>query len=797
MPFVRTLDALQALVPLEDAGSDAELLERYASGRSGAAFAELMRRHGPMVYGACKRIAHNGPDADDAFQATFLVLARAAHTIRSPGALRSWLHGVAVKVARKAQQQAIKRRVRQMAAARPEVVPPAQPMADWWAVVDEELRRLPEVLHQVILVCDLGGQSRSQASRELGWPEGTVAKRLARARQELAKGLARRGVTLTGAALSAALAAEATAAVPGRLRAETLNLVLTEDGGAGVTSVAVRTLVEGVMHSLKARVVRIWVITGSMALLLTGAGILLAGGLTETPQEQPGPARGTGDAKAERRVWKEVAVLDAPGWLPGSVMYASDGKTLVVGGSGGRVVAFDAATHRPKWKAEVGSNFAAVAFTADGKSVLATFRDGVRLLDAETGKLGKALEELGARADWRVLAVGVFPDRTIDSGMQKLTRHKIIFGTPLGYVVKEWVDSAEPGTITVSTVAKGKGPADPTAVPLAVDPAGTSAIITGPVHRDTGKNVLWAYVAGNHDKDSPGNRLLDGHQATVVSAAWSKDGKTAVTGDAGGRVLVWDAKTMRERQRLEFGQRVAALAVTADGRQIAAAVVGQRAEFYVWETAKAADKLRPLHVDAADYAGPIHAGLAFSPDGRRLAGTAYNAAWLNRLGRLVGRVHVWERAGMPAVKADPVPEDNPVPKAVKDEHLIQGNWRVTKVEMGGSPRTTRPGANEQWVVAKGRIQWSGVPRPVTLSYAIDPAKRPRQIDLEIVEGFGTGGRFQGIYRLGKDTLSVCYCLEGKERPTTFAGTDSWGGLLPGNPVLLVLKRLPVEEAGRP
>src|SRR5262249_12403703 len=136
----------------------------------------------------------------------------------------------------------------------------------------------------------------------------------------------RRGVTLGGAALSAALAAEATAAVPSRLRAETLSQVLTEAGGTGVTPVAVRTLVEGVMRSLKARVVRIWVITGSMALLLTGAGILLAGGLTEAPQEKPGPAQGAGDAKADRRAWKEIAVLAAPGSLPRSVTYPSPAK---------------------------------------------------------------------------------------------------------------------------------------------------------------------------------------------------------------------------------------------------------------------------------------------------------------------------------------------------------------------------------------------------------------------------------------------------------------------------------------
>ena len=78
-----------------------------------------------------------------------------------------------------------------MAAARPEAVHPETPVADWWAVVDEELQQLPEVLRQVILTCDIGRKSRSKASRELGWPEGTVAKRLARARQELAKRLAR------------------------------------------------------------------------------------------------------------------------------------------------------------------------------------------------------------------------------------------------------------------------------------------------------------------------------------------------------------------------------------------------------------------------------------------------------------------------------------------------------------------------------------------------------------------------------------------------------------------------------
>src|SRR5262249_43810413 len=153
--------------------------------------------------------------------------------------------------------------------------------------------------------------------------------------------------------------------------------------------------------------------------------------------------------------------------------------------------------------------------------------------------------------DSRAMALGVFPDRAIEVGGQRLISHKIILGTPRGYVVKTWIDSAPVSTITTETVAKDHEPADANAVPLAVDPTGTGAIITGPMDPDTGKNVLWAYAAGTADKDSPGNRLLKGHQAVVASAAWSKDGKMAVTGDAGGRVVVWEAKTMKETQRLE------------------------------------------------------------------------------------------------------------------------------------------------------------------------------------------------------------------------------------------------------
>src|SRR5262249_44021980 len=146
---------------------------------------------------------------------------------------------------------------------------------------------------------------------------------------------------------------------------------------------------------------------------------------------------------------------------------------------------------------------------------------------------------------------------------------------------------------------------DMAAVPLALDPKGRSAIMTGP--RDAtgqftgrkGKNVLWAYVCGDYSKDSPGNRVMVGHTATVVSAAWSKEGSTAVTGDADGRVIVWDAKTMKESRRVELGGRVLALAISDDGTHTAAYVRANRgkgsSDVYVWETAKLTNALKPIH----------------------------------------------------------------------------------------------------------------------------------------------------------------------------------------------------------
>jgi WD40 repeat protein len=406
---------------------------------------------------------------------------------------------------------------------------------------------------------------------------------------------------------------------------------------------AIQPLMEVAMRSLKVCCVfEMRTLLAMLTVMLAGGGIVLGGATGERPEKKADGAKAviqSGAANADISLWKEKAVLEIPGWLPGSVAYSSDGKTIVVGGTDGKVIGFDAATRNEKWKADVGGNFAVVAFTADGKSIIATFKDGVRFLDPVTGALGNSIEEKKSHP----AAVGVFPNQVVLADeKQKFIGHKIIFGNSKGYFVKSWITGGAVGTIRTSTVAKQKNPVDPNAVPLAVDPAGRSVIVTGPIDSDTGKNVLWAWVAGNYEEGSPGNRLLNGHRAVVVSAAWSNDGKTVASGDSSGRIIVWDAKTMKETSRLELGARVAALALSRDGKNIAAVVVGKLAEFYRWDTAKPTNGMKPIHIDSSDFSGPIHACLSFSPDGQQLTGSAINAAWLTKSGALVGKVHVWE-----------------------------------------------------------------------------------------------------------------------------------------------------------
>jgi RNA polymerase sigma factor (sigma-70 family) len=193
----RCASGVGRVVPLgENVPTDAELLARWSSGTDPHALGLLIRRHGGMVFGVCRRTLGNTPDADDAFQATFLVLVRKAHTLARPEQVAGWLHGVALRIARKARADRSRRHQREVISVDPVAPAPPENTQDLRQILDEELDRLPEKYRLPIVLCELEGHTLEEAARLLGWPKGTVAGRLSRGRELLRKRLSRRGIGL-------------------------------------------------------------------------------------------------------------------------------------------------------------------------------------------------------------------------------------------------------------------------------------------------------------------------------------------------------------------------------------------------------------------------------------------------------------------------------------------------------------------------------------------------------------------------------------------------------------------------
>ncbi len=182
-----------------DALCDRELLEWFVQRKAEAAFAALVRRHGPMVLSVCRRVLRNSHDADDAFQATFLVLAEKAHRLSRPELLANWLYGVAYRTALHARQRSARRDEREREAAKM-IVRSSDPESDAQelrAILDEELHRLPEIYRAPLVLCYLEGKTNEEAARLLGWPSGSMSHRLARGRDLLRERLEARLVGLS------------------------------------------------------------------------------------------------------------------------------------------------------------------------------------------------------------------------------------------------------------------------------------------------------------------------------------------------------------------------------------------------------------------------------------------------------------------------------------------------------------------------------------------------------------------------------------------------------------------------
>ncbi len=259
--------------------SDEQLLSAFISRRDDDAFSALVRRHGPMVLQVCRRLLGQEQDAEDTFQAAFLVLARHASSLRKKGSLASFLHGTAYRLARDVKRSAARRRKHEGQAPSRPPVDPADELS-WREVrtlLDEEIARLPEIYRSVFVLCHLEDLSRAEAAQHLGLKECTVLSRLAKARKRLAERLARRGVELTAVLAATTVAAQSASALPAGLIANTINAALALAAGeklAGIVSASVAQLVRNATAAMasKAKVALALLLTAS---LLGGASVWL------------------------------------------------------------------------------------------------------------------------------------------------------------------------------------------------------------------------------------------------------------------------------------------------------------------------------------------------------------------------------------------------------------------------------------------------------------------------------------------------------------------------------------------
>ncbi len=391
----------EILRQLEQSGAtDVELLARFASTKDAVAFETLVRRHGALVLGVCRRVTRNPHDAEDAFQATFLVLAQKAGALRNAALLGNWLYGVAFRIAYRARRATGRRRAREVTMANlPEypVSDSVSVMPELVPILDEELAALAECYREAIVLCDLRGASREEAAAALGVPEGTLSSRLANGRKKLAVRLAKRGIALPFVLLPTTVSElQAATMLPNELLTKTCGLIADYSASGAVPSPLVKLTQGGftVRKTLMFGLALTVAVTGAVFAAAPRENTLLPDppkvpAVVEIPTEQPKPK------EEVKTVEKATAYAAAPklrhsfdlsvGWGP-TVVWNATGTHLAVaglehggawGGPGNRPVVWLFGTtgdSKPiAGHPDAGAHLVAVA--PDGKGIITDLRE--------------------------------------------------------------------------------------------------------------------------------------------------------------------------------------------------------------------------------------------------------------------------------------------------------------------------------------------------------------------------------------------------------------------------------------
>jgi len=600
-PMSRVVRHLRRVAFLQEGErlKDEQLLESFLVRREDAAFEALVRRHGPMILGVCRRVLQDRHDAEDAFQATFLIFLRKAQDIAKRKSLASWLYEVAHRTALHARKSAARRRAkeRQVEAMAQKQVTRDDAIQDMLPLLDQELSRLPDKYRVPIILCDLEGKTRKKAAEQLGLPEETLSTRLARARAMLAKRLARHGTTLSGTAVALAVSQNmASASVPPSLVSSTVKIgalvVAGKTGVAGVISAKVLALTEGVVRMMLLTklktMVAVMVLVGMGAF---GGGVLVQQAARTFAADEVN--QGAIPAKSEK------AVGDLPVQEP--------------------------KLEKPKLRATLmGHNLAVirVAYSPDGKTLASASHDKtIKLWDVTTGQEKATLK---GHAD-KVYSVAYSPDaRTLASASEDKT---IIFwdvatgekkATLKGHteMVNDVVFS--PDGKTLASASKDK-----TIKVWDVATGEENATLKG--HTDRLSSVKYSLdgktlASGSWDQTikvwnvGTGQEMatLKGHTGGVTSVAYSPGGKTLASASWDGTVKLWDLATSRGKYTLKGPpQMVARVAYSPDGKTLASASIQETIN--LWDVATCSEK-----TILKGHTGSVYS-VAYSPDGRTLA----------------------------------------------------------------------------------------------------------------------------------------------------------------------------------
>lgn len=392
-----TKSIFRRLLPYREAmaQTDGQLLERYLQRRDEQAFAALVERYGSLVLGVCERVLQDKHAAEDAFQATFLVLVRQAKSLDRSGPLGNWLYTVAYRTAQKARIHAARRRDQERQAADMRE-PPNVEEALWFDVrpiLDEELDRLPEKYRAPLVLCCLEGKTHEQAARELGWPSGSMSRRLSKARELLRDRLTRRGVLLSSGLLFGLMTGKAKgAAVPALLVSSTAKAAVLFAAGtaaeAGTVASQPLVLAHEMLQSMGRPVLpagrRLITVLGLLGVIGLSTGFATQSVIAEIRRHWDVAGCGSREV-AEPAVevrWRLLDRVDGIAPSISTVAMSADGRRLAGGMSTGRIRLWDLSHESDLTKAPVrdcpGPSVAihALAFSPDGATLAAAHHDG-------------------------------------------------------------------------------------------------------------------------------------------------------------------------------------------------------------------------------------------------------------------------------------------------------------------------------------------------------------------------------------------------------------------------------------